>query len=72
MAEQSQPLLAKLAPLLRDNDTEVALAALWALGQIGGEQAERVLQQISRGDDEARSQAATEALEELRAGDLLI
>lgn len=72
MAQEAQPLLAKLAPLLTDNDVEVALAAIWALGQIGGPHAERALQQVSRSQDEARSQAATEALEELKIGEGLL
>lgn len=68
MGEDAQPLLPKLAPLLTDRDLEVALSAIWALGQIGGPQAERVLQQITKSEDEARKQAATEALEELKVG----
>lgn len=72
MAEEARSLLGKLAPLMNDRDTEIALAAIWSLGQIGGESAERVLLQMSKGDDEIRSQAATDALEELRAGAKLI
>lgn len=71
MGEEAQPLLGKLAPLLTDADLEVALSAIWALGQIGGPQAERALQQVRRSQDEARSQAANEALEELKMGEAL-
>lgn len=69
MGEEAQPLLPQLAPLLTDGDLEVALSAIWAFGQIGGSQAERALQQITKSEDEARKQAATEALEELRMGE---
>ncbi len=72
MAEEAQRLLPKVAALLNDRDTEIALAATWALGQIGGDAARRVLQQASKGQDAARSQAATEALDELLAGESLV
>lgn len=71
-AEGGRSLLAKLAPLLTDRDTEIALAAIWAVGQIGGGAAERALQQVKSSEDEARSQAATEALEELRLGESML
>ena len=70
-AEEGRPLLPKLTPLLNDSDSEVAFAAIWALGQIGGENAKRLLLQIRKGGDEARRQAANEALEELELGDQL-
>ncbi len=72
MGEDAQPVLVQLAPLCNDHDSEVALMAIWALGQIGGEAARRLLQQISKGENEARSQAATEALDELSLGETLI
>jgi HEAT repeat protein len=65
MAQEAQVLVARLAPLLDDDDSEIALAATWALGQIGGENARRVLERASKRRDETRSQAAAEALEEL-------
>jgi hypothetical protein len=72
LAEDARALLPKLTPLLNDSDSEVALAAIWALGQVGGEAAKRALQQIRKSGDEARRQAAIEALEELELGDQLI
>jgi HEAT repeat protein len=72
MAEDARVLLPKLAPLLNDDDSEVALAAIWALGQIGGEPARRALQQVRKSQDEARREAAAEALEELLLGDSLL
>ena len=72
MAEDARSLLPKLAPLLNDSDTEVAISAIWALGQIGSDAAQRALEQAKRSEDEARSQAAAEALEELRAGDSMV
>lgn len=72
MADEARSLLPTLVPMLNDRDTEVALSAIWALGQIGGEPAMRALQQASRSQDEARSQAAAEALEELRSGDSFV
>jgi HEAT repeat protein len=69
MAEDARALLPKLTPLLNDSDSEVALAAIWALGQIGGDAAKRLLQQVRKNADETRSQAAADALEELSLGD---
>jgi HEAT repeat protein len=71
MAEGAQSLLPRLAPLLDDADSEVALAAIWAFGQIGGEAARRVLRRVQKSGDETRSQAAAEALEELSMDDLV-
>jgi HEAT repeat protein len=71
LGEDGRPLLAKLAPLLNDQDSEVALAAIWALGQVGGDAAKRVLQQVQKSEDETRSQAAADALEELSLGENL-
>ncbi|PMP84716.1 MAG: PBS lyase [Roseiflexus castenholzii] len=65
MADLARSLVARVVRLCNDADTEVALAAIWALGQIGGETARRTLQRMSGSDDEARSQAAAEALDEL-------
>lgn len=65
MADNARSIVARVAGLCGDDDTEVALAAIWALGQIGGEMARRTLQQLSRSQDETRRQAAAEALDEL-------
>jgi HEAT repeat protein len=72
MAEDARALVPRLAPLLDDGDSEVALAAIWALGQIGGEPARRALQRVRKSSDETRSQAASEALEELSLDDGLL
>jgi HEAT repeat protein len=72
MAEDARSLLPKLTPLLNESDSEVALAAIWALGQIGGESAKRLLQQVRKSNDETRRQAAADALEELSLGDSLV
>ncbi len=55
-----------LARLTEDSDHEVQEAAIWALGNIGGEEARRILQTIiEESQDEALCEAAEEALEEL-------
>jgi HEAT repeat protein len=71
MGEDARTLLPKLTPLLNDPDSEVALAAIWALGQIGGDTAKRMLQQLRKNADDTRSQAAADALDELSLGDSL-
>jgi len=72
MAEEARQLLPKLTPLLNDGDSEVVLAAIWAFGQIGGDAAKRVLQQVRMSEDETRRQAAADALEELALGESLV
>jgi len=68
MADQARTLLPKLATLINDDDAEVVLMTIWALGQIGGEHARRLLQRVSKSQDEAYREAASEALEELSLG----
>lgn len=68
MSAEARALLPKITPLLGDPDTEVALAAIWALGQIGGESARRILKQLAKEGDAARKQAAIDALDELADG----
>ncbi|MFQ3661804.1 MAG: HEAT repeat domain-containing protein [Chloroflexaceae bacterium] len=65
LAEEGRPLLPALLPLVDDEDTEISLAAIWALGQVGGASARRVLERLARSKDLARRQAADEALAEL-------
>jgi hypothetical protein len=60
-----------LLPLVDDDDTEVATMAIWALGQVGGPHAKRVLQRLTRSRDTARSDAAHAALDELALGEAL-
>lgn len=65
LGEEGRPMVAALMALVDDDDIEVTLAAIWALGQVGGEHARRVLRRIARSNDSARRQAAEEALEEM-------
>jgi len=62
---QAERLLPKALPLVDSQDTEVALAAIWALGQIGGDAARRTLQRLTRSEKPALQEAAQEALAEL-------
>ena len=48
-----------------DADAEVKMAAVWALGQIGGPESRRVLEICVEVGDEALQDAAREALEEI-------
>jgi HEAT repeat protein len=70
-AEDGEPLLRGLLPLLDDDDGEVSLAAIWALGQIGGQRAKDALERMRKRGDEAQRQAADAALTELSLGDEL-
>ncbi|MCS6882547.1 MAG: HEAT repeat domain-containing protein [Oscillochloridaceae bacterium] len=65
LAEEGRPLLPALLPLVDDDDLEISLAAIWALGQVGGSSARRVLERLARSRDLSRRQAADEALAEL-------
>lgn len=65
-------LLPRLLPLAEGDDSEVAQAAIWALGQIGGEGARRALRRLGDSDDPAVAQAADEALAELQLGEGLL
>jgi len=53
-----------LTKMTREPDVELQIMAVWALGQIGGERAERALERLAEGEDEVLSAAASEALEE--------
>ncbi|MCD6290421.1 MAG: HEAT repeat domain-containing protein [Anaerolineae bacterium] len=55
----------KLVTLAGDPDVEVCQAALWALGQIGGPEARRTLLAYTESENEAISEAAEDALDEL-------
>jgi HEAT repeat protein len=57
--------VAELSELAEDVDREVQEAALWSLGQIGGEKAKEILERFLRSQDEATQAAAEAALEEL-------
>ena len=57
------PHLARI--IADDPDQEVRQEAIWALGHIGGQQAREILDTCVQSDDEALSEAAAEALEEI-------
>jgi HEAT repeat protein len=70
LGEDGKTLLSALLPLVDDEDNEIATAAIWALGQVGGSSAKRVLERVARSKDPDRRQAADEALDEIGLGDL--
>ncbi len=55
----------ELEDLTDDVDPEVQEAALWALGQIGGDKARKILERCCLAEDEATQAAAEAALDEL-------
>jgi hypothetical protein len=57
-----------LIKLVSDPDREVQFAAVGALGQIGGQQARRVLERCARSRDDAMRLTAEDALAELHLG----
>ncbi len=65
LGEDGQVFLEGLVPLTHDDDMEVVLAAIWALGEVNGAQAVRILQHLATIGDKVRSQAASEVLEEM-------
>jgi HEAT repeat protein len=66
--EAATAFVGVLTRLAGEDDGEVALAAIWALAQIGGPAARRALGQIARSADDARRSAAEEALDEDELG----
>lgn len=62
---QLREAVPELEELTEDADPEVQEAALWALGQIGGDKARRILERHCLSDDEATRAAAEAALDEL-------
>lgn len=62
---QLKRAVSKLINLTQDSDAEVQQMAIWALGQIGGKQAEASLQQLAKSANEAISDAARDAMEAL-------
>jgi hypothetical protein len=68
-ARAAVPRLAQL--LEQDSDREVLEAVIWALGQIGGAEARRLLEACLATDDEVLQAAASAALEEMElSGDV--
>lgn len=54
-----------LIELVSDMDRQIQEAAIWALGQVGGKRAKRVLNHIIRGEDKEFARAAEDAMGEL-------
>jgi len=61
---QLSETVSMLEELTEDTDAEVQQAAIWALGQIGGERAKEILEHFCGVPDEALRSAAEAALEE--------
>jgi HEAT repeat protein len=57
--------LPQLTRMIDDDDTEVRLATIWALGQIGGRPAAEALNQVLLSKDPAMVEAAQEAMQEI-------
>ncbi len=62
---QLRDAVPEMEELADDADPEVQEAALWALGQIGGDQARKILERYCLAEDEAIQTAAEAALDEL-------
>jgi HEAT repeat protein len=62
---QLREAVPELEDLTDDADPEVQEAALWALGQIGGDKARQILERHCLAEDEAARTAAEAALDEL-------
>ncbi len=63
--EEAVSLVALLFPLAEAGDPQIYSAAIWALGQIGGDAALRTLRRLAQSRDTDRQEAAQEALGEL-------
>lgn len=63
---EASSLLPRLLELSEGSDSEVAQAAIWALGQIGGPAAQRTLKRLTDSDNPAIQQAADDALAEIQ------
>jgi HEAT repeat protein len=61
---QLSAAVSMLEELTEDTDVEVQQAAIWALGQIGGDRAREILEHYSHANDEALRSAAEAAIEE--------
>jgi len=62
---QLREAVPEMEELADDADTEVQEAALWALGQIGGDEAREILEHYCLAEDEATRTAAEAALDQL-------
>lgn len=55
-----------LIRMTSEPDVDLQIMAVWALGQIGGERAERLLERLAAGEDEVLRTAAVNAIEEVQ------
>jgi HEAT repeat protein len=62
---EARAALPEIVALTGDEDATVRLAAIYALGHLGGHEARTVLRRISNGDDVVEAAAADDALEEM-------
>ncbi len=62
-----RPALARLAELAYDDDREIQEMAIWALGEIGGKQANRVLDQLAAQADSAGDEVLADAVAEAQS-----
>ncbi len=58
-----------LIQALGDRDREVQEVAIWSLGEIGGDRAQRALDRLVQGDDEELAAAAEEAIDNMLLGE---
>jgi HEAT repeat protein len=61
---QLSDAVSMLEELTEDADFEVQQAAIWALGQIGGDRARKILEYYAHASDEALRSAANAAIQE--------
>lgn len=64
-----EEMIPDLLPLLKDEDLQVRLSSINALGSIGGSLAKKALAACLKSDDDVVSQTAEEALESLESND---
>ena len=64
-----EEMIPDLLPLLKDEDLQVRLSSINALGSIGGSLAKKALTACLKSDDDVLSQTAEEALESLESND---
>ncbi len=62
---QLKSAVARLIELGEGADREIQAMAIWALGQIGGDRAQKALEKWANSDDEALNEAAAAALDEV-------
>jgi HEAT repeat protein len=63
---EAKEAVPRLIELTNDSDAQVRLSAVEALGRIGGNEAKQALQECRDGPDDVMSQAAEDALDEMK------